>query len=288
MKKKLLKSLPLITILVVLLIFTNSIFGQQQSGFQFQGFGNNSGMSGFSGSQGGSGGFSFGADKPASVAFDQNSTAKVKGSEVAVIGESFLAQSREICKNLEKSAKTDGIISQNDQFNDCSVSATQLYGGRVTPTIPDQYKNAKNKGKVKYVIMTGGGNDCLNGTSSAPFTANTTEIKNAFNAATTLIADMGKDGVKKVYWLRYPEPQQGMFGGGNLKPRLDVLMPLIQGLVEKSTSPKGYWFDLRPVYEGKYSQYIQSDGIHPTSAGCKATADALWKEIKANNFFETN
>ncbi|MDP4181438.1 MAG: GDSL-type esterase/lipase family protein [Bacillota bacterium] len=201
---------------------------------------------------------------------------KVKGSEVLFIGESFLALSHDIRKDLETIARNNGVLASNDSFRDNSVSGTRLYGG-ISPNIPTQYKNAITAGPVKYVVMTGGGNDCLQGTGD-------TDINNAVNAAKTLFAQMKTDGVQKVFYIFYPDP----VNNNTLKSRLEILRPQIQSLVTQSTAPKAYFLDLRPIFEGKYSQYILSDGIHPSAAGSQATADAVWDQMKKNNFFSVN
>lgn len=205
----------------------------------------------------------------------------IKGSEVLLIGESFIAMSHEITTFLEQHAKNAGLLPQNEDFRDNSVSGMRLSGGG-SPTIPQQYANAARDGQVRYVVMDGGGNDCLQGSCSNPPSTNCQDLQNAVNALRNLLDKMAADGVKKVVYFWYPEPQSD-FGG--LKGKLDVLRPMIHDLVVNRTSPKCYWVDLRPVFEGKYSQYITFDGIHPTTAGCKATADAVWECIEANNFF---
>lgn len=197
---------------------------------------------------------------------------KVKGSEVLIIGDSFLALSHDITKRLEQNAKNAGVLDASDRFRDNSVSGTMLNGG-TSPTIPDQYKNGLKSGAVKYVIMDGGGNDSIFGDPTG-----------AANSFKNLIKQMEKDGVIKVFYLFYPDPLQDMNG---LKGKLDTLRPIIKNTVESSVKPKGYFLDLRPVFEGKYSQYILSDGIHPTTAGSNAAADAIWKEMEKNDFFDT-
>lgn len=205
----------------------------------------------------------------------------VKGSEVLVIGESFIAMSHEITKNLQQSFRTAGVISASDTIRDNSVSGMRLAGGG-SPTIPQQYANGVQQGPVRYVVMTGGGNDCLGGSCSNPPTSSCTDLQNAVTAARNLLAKMSTDGVRKLVWIWYPDPQQDL---GGLKAKLEVLRPMIQNLVDNSVTPKCYWLDLRPIFAGKYSQYITADGIHPTSAGCKATADAVWSLMQQNNFF---
>lgn len=205
----------------------------------------------------------------------------VKGSEILVIGESFIAMSHEITRFLQTSIRNAGIIGSSESIRDNSVSGMRLAGGG-SPTIPQQYANGASAGQVRYVVMDGGGNDCLGGSCSNPPTSSCTDLQNAYNAAKNLLTKMGNDGVRKVVWFWYPDPQQDL---GGLQAKLNVLRPMIQGLVEGSTNPKCYWLDLRPVFAGKYSQYITGDGIHPTSAGCQATADAVWALMKQVNFF---
>lgn len=197
----------------------------------------------------------------------------IKGSDVLLIGESFIALSHDITKYLEENAHNAGVLANNERFRDYAVSGTKLSGG-IYPSIPDQYKNATGQNKVKYVIMDGGGNDCLQSTGQY--------AQNATNALKNLLAQMKKDEVLKVVYFFYPEPQSDL---GGLKNRLDILRPQIQNIVTNNISPKCYWLDLRPVFSGKYSQYIKPDGIHPTAAGSKATADAIWKVIQDNNVF---
>jgi lysophospholipase L1-like esterase len=207
------------------------------------------------------------------VADAADNPTKIKGSEVLVIGDSFLAMSHDITRRLEQNAKNAGILDQNDKFRDLSVSGTMLSGG-ISPNIPTQYRNGVNAGTVKYVIMDGGGNDCIGG-----------NVNNAVTAAKNLFADMAKNNNLKVFYLFYPDPMGGL--AGSLKPNLDTLRPQIQNIVTKSTTPKAYFLDLRPTFEGKYSSYILSDGIHPTRDGSNAAADAIWAEMQKVGFFET-
>ena len=208
----------------------------------------------------------------------------VKGNQVIVIGESFIALSHGITQDLQQLAINAGVLASGDSFIDNSVSGTQLSGG-ISPSIPTQYANGNTQKQVRWVIMDGGGNDCLNGSCSTPPTSSCTALQNAANAAKTLLAQMGSDGVIKVIYFFYPDPQQDL---GGLQAKLDVLRPMIQTIVTSSTKPVAYWLDLRPVFAGNYSTYIQSDGIHPTAAGCQATANAIWSLIQQNNFWSGN
>lgn len=193
---------------------------------------------------------------------------QTKGNQVAVIGESFIAASHGITRQIEMNAKAAGSLAQNERYVDNSVSGTTLAGNDQN-SIPNQYKRAAQSNDIKYVLMDGGGNDCLlksNGDA-------------ALAAAEELFKTMAADGVEKVVYFFYPDPL-GMFASGNLKPCLDALRPKMKALCEGSTAPKCYWLDLRTVWEG-HNEYTQ-DGIHPTPAGDKATGDAIWEVMKAN------
>jgi lysophospholipase L1-like esterase len=207
----------------------------------------------------------------------------ISGNQVIVIGESFLAMSGEIRRNLETLARNAGILPSNESFIDKSVSGTRLSGG-ISPQIPQQYANGNTGKTVRWVIMDGGGNDCLQGSCSSPPTSSCTDLVNATNAARTLLSQMGNDGVIKVLYFFYPEPIGTNYAA--LKAKLDVLRPMIQNVVNSSTKPVCYWLDLRPIWNG-HPEYT-SDGIHPTSVGSQVTANAIWDVIQQNNFFSTN
>ena len=191
---------------------------------------------------------------------------QTKGSEVAVIGESFIAASHGITKQIEKQAKAAGSLGQNDKYVDNSVSGTTLANGQ----IPGQYTKAVNSsGTIKYVLMDGGGNDCLiNNNGDA-----------ALAAAKTLFETMAQKKTEKVVYFFYPDPIGGNYS--SLKSCLDALRPKMKALCDGLTAPKCYWLDLRTTWNG-HNEYT-SDGIHPTSAGSIATGDAVWAVMQPPN-----
>jgi hypothetical protein len=193
---------------------------------------------------------------------------QTKGNQVAVIGESFIAASHGITKQIESDAKAAGSLPQSDSYVDKSVSGTLLSGGGAD-AIPKQYDRAKSGNMIKYVLMDGGGNDCLQ--------ANNGDA--ALAAAQTLFQTMATDKIEKVVYFFYPDPL-GSFASGSLKTCLDALRPKMKALCDGLTGPKCYWLDLRTVWDG-HSEYTQ-DGIHPTAAGDKATGDAIWDVMKTN------
>lgn len=214
---------------------------------------------------------------PSSTTFA--ATTQIKGSDVMVIGDSYFALSGEIVRALEKEARNAGVLGANDSFRNNPVSGATLANNG----IPSQYKNGISSGKVKYVIMDGGGNDCLQGYTPAPYNASTPFIKNATDAVTSLLKQMKADGVVKVFYLFYPDPNGDLNG---LKGKLDAMRPIMQSTVANAAEkPETYFFDIRPTWSGKLSEYTLSDGIHPTTAGSVATAQAMWSEMQKVNFF---
>jgi lysophospholipase L1-like esterase len=217
---------------------------------------------------------------PSSTTFA--ATTQINGNDVMVIGDSYFALSGEIVRALENEARNAGVLGANDRFRNNPVSGATLANNG----IPSQYRNGINSGKVKYVIMDGGGNDCLQGWTPAPYNESTPFIKNATNAVTDLLKQMKADGVVKVFYLFYPNPNGDLNG---LKGKLDALRPIMQSTVANAPAkPETYFFDIRPAWDGHLSEYTLSDGIHPTTAGSVATAQAMWAEMQKVNFFGTS
>jgi hypothetical protein len=84
---------------------------------------------------------------------------------------------------------------------------------------------------------------------------------------------MAEDGVAQVLYVFYPTP---LLDG--VRERIDALRPLIQGVCEASPVPC-HFLDLRPTFEGHYSEYIQSGGLNPTAEGSQATAAVIWETM---------
>ena len=190
---------------------------------------------------------------------------QTKGKDVAVIGESFIALSHQITQEIETQAKNAGSLPQGDKYVDNSVSGTTLANNQ----IPSQYTKAvQSSGTIKYVLMDGGGNDCLINNNGAA----------ALTAATSLFQTMAQDKTEKVVYFFYPDPIGTNFS--SLKSCLDALRPQMKALCDGLTAPKCYWLDLRPIWNG-HNEYT-SDGIHPTASGAKATGDAIWDVMKTN------
>jgi hypothetical protein len=235
---------------------------QTQAGTSPGGAGGSS-SAGMAGSAGGSAGSAGGGGVSGSGSGGSGACVKgqTKGNEVAVIGESFIALSHGITRQIEKRAKENGSLGQNESYVDNSVSGTTLANNQ----IPSQYTDAANSGTIKYVLMDGGGNDCLiNNDGDA-----------ALAAAESLFETMAEKNTEKVLYFFYPDPIGNQYS--SLKACLDTLRPKMKALCDGLTAPKCYWLDLRPVWNG-HNDYTQ-DGIHPTAAGSTATGDAIWEAM---------
>lgn len=218
-----------------------------------------SGAGGMSMAGSGAGGMSMGGSGPGTCTKGQT-----KGKDVAVIGDSFIAATHGITKEIEKQATAAGSLPAGEHYVDNSVSGTTLANNQ----IPSQYTKAAMNGTIKSVLMDGGGNDCLlNNNGDA-----------AYTAAQALFKTMAEKGTEKVLYFFYPDPVGSNYN--SLKSCLDALRPKMKALCDGLTAPKCYWLDLRPTWNG-HNEYT-SDGIHPTEAGSVATGDVVWEAMKAS------
>lgn len=190
-----------------------------------------------------------------------------QGNEVAVIGESYIAMTHGLTAETEALATAAGSLQPGDHYEDNSVSGTRLSSG--ANHIPSQYAAAQAENPINYVIMDGGGNDCMGGGDGSP----------AYDAAVTLFQPMASDGVQKVLYFFHPDPL-GSFSTMGLKDCLDVLRPRMKALCEGLASPECYFVDLRESWDG-HDKYT-SDGIHPTAAGDLASAGQIWPVMVEN------
>jgi hypothetical protein len=184
---------------------------------------------------------------------------QVKATEVVIMGESFYAMAPQyIQKRIEANAKKAGAIGANDSYRNVAVSGQPMNYIATT-----EWNNVKNT-TVKFVIMDGGGIDCMSSAcDSCPGTFK------------TLLGQMPAAGVKDVIYTRYPEPGNPPGSNATLKKNLDTLMPKMEEVCKASTSPRCYWVDLRPVWVNGDT----TDGLHATQSGGDHVGDAIWAEM---------
>jgi hypothetical protein len=189
----------------------------------------------------------------------------IKPAEVVIMGESFYAIAPQYIEGrLEDNARKAGSLGASDKYRNVAVS------GQNMSYIAMQEWTAATMGgaSVKFVIMDGGGIDCLSGGG-----ANCSTCSSTFK---TLLGKMGTAGVQDVLYTRYPEPGSPPGSNASLKGCLDGTMPMMQSVCEASTSPRCHWVDLRPVW---VNGDVLSDGLHPTQSGGNHVGDLIWSEM---------
>ncbi|HEY8925479.1 MAG TPA: SGNH/GDSL hydrolase family protein, partial [Polyangia bacterium] len=179
----------------------------------------------------------------------------------------FYAISPQYIENrIEDNARKAGSLGANEKYHNVAVS-----GQNMNYIATTEWTAATQGGaSPKWIIMDGGGIDCLNG-SSCPTCASTFK---------TLLGKMGTAGVKEVIYTRYPEPGNPPGSNASLKACLDMTMPMMQTVCEGSTSPKCHMVDLRPVWVNGDT----TDGLHPTQSGGNHVGDLLWSEMMKECF----
>lgn len=202
----------------------------------------------------------------AGVASAQQSP-KLKGTDFVVNGESFFDASN-ITAELTRLAHADGVLPASESFKKIAVSGANI------SQIVGQYKNCNPK--PTYLVSDGAGIDLMSN-------GNMTTLGNTLKQ---YLEEMKKGGTKCLLWMIYPDPQGANWS--TLKKNQDQWALTVPPIINGCKDPKTLLIDLRPVWEGHYSQYT-TDGIHCTNAGGTATAEAFWKVLKADNyaFFDT-
>lgn len=220
--------------------------------------------SGGSGKGGNTGGSTTGGGATTGGSGGGNGTCQkgqVKASEVVIMGESFYAIAPQyIQKRIQDNARKAGSLGANESYRNVAVS-----GQNMNYIATTEWTAATQGGaSVKFVIMDGGGIDCLGGGCSG--------CSNTFK---TLLGKMATAGVQDVIYTRYPEPGAPPGSNASLKSCLDSTMPGMQTTCEASTSPRCHWVDLRPVWVAGDT----TDGLHPTQSGGDHVGDLIWSEM---------
>jgi hypothetical protein len=189
---------------------------------------------------------------------------KFPASQLVTNGESFF-QASNITSELTRLARADGYIGASESFKTVAVSGAPI------ASIVNQYKSCNPK--PIYLVSDGAGIDLMSSSN----------ISGLSNTLRQYLEEMKKGGTKKLLWMIYPDPQGGTWA--TLKRNQDLWAVAVPPIINGCTDPKTLLIDLRTVWAGHYSQYT-SDGIHATSAGGTATAEAFWKMMKDSNFFD--
>lgn len=193
-------------------------------------------------------------------------------SEVLVLGDSFLAQRHQVTAHLEEMAIAAGSLTAGEHFRDNSSNTDNtLASGELS--IANQYAKGKAEDPVKVVIMDGGIADLALGRCDTSPKPDCPVITDLVADARELLSQMAQDGVGNVIWFFYPDPPDT-----TLRDKVDVSRPLLADVCKNSVTPC-HWLDLRPMFDGHYSEYTEPVG-YPTDAGAKATAAAIWATMQ--------
>jgi hypothetical protein len=222
----------------------------------------NGGTAGGGGSPAGGGGASGGSGGKSSGTCEKG---RVKGNEVVIMGESFYAIAPQYIQNvIQDNARQAGALDANETYRNVAVS-----GQNMNYIATTEWTAATQGGaSVKFVIMDGGGIDCLGSAGGAACSS----CPGTFEG---LLDKMATAGVEDVIYTRYPEPGNPPGSNANLKACLDSTMPNMQKVCEASTMPRCHWVDLRPVWVNGDTQ----DGLHPTQSGGDHVGDLIWSEM---------
>jgi hypothetical protein len=197
-------------------------------------------------------------------------TGGTEGSEVILLGDSFIATSHEFTQALEEQARASGALAADADYRDYST-LTQCHLAAEPPGISAQYARAQQEGAVKVVVMDGGGADVLMGSCPEPIAPDCQLVQAAAAGAEVLFQGMAADGVEHVVFFFYPD----YVGDTTIKATVDVLRPVLEERCASAPLPC-HWFDLRPTYAGHYDEYVLPQGRNPTTAGALASAEAIW------------
>ncbi|MBU1170943.1 MAG: SGNH/GDSL hydrolase family protein [Proteobacteria bacterium] len=203
------------------------------------------------------------------------------------VGDSIFALSGDIYSELEnKSGET---------WRHYAISGAQSVGGILADPIPDQYANAKSDDpNIRVVYMDGGGNDILiPAIMLDPYSCKNCNywwcgdlsrscknlIDDIYVATVDLLNQMDNDGVEQVVFLGYYHLKWGLLGDlRQLDDAIDYGDKRLKDACTNSTV-NAVFVDPRSAFEGKESNYIIVDGIHPTAQGSAVLANLLWNTI---------
>jgi hypothetical protein len=179
------------------------------------------------------------------------------------MGESFYAIDPQYIQNrIQDDARKAGSLGSSDKYRNVAVS-----GQNMNYIATTEWTAATQGGMApKWVIMDGGGIDCLTGGSTCSSCASTFK---------GLLDKMATAGVSDVIYTRYPEPGNPPGSNTSLKACLDSTMPNMQTTCEGQASPKCHFVDLRPVWVNGDT----TDGLHPTQSGGEHVGDLIWSEM---------
>lgn len=212
----------------------------------------------------------------------------VDGSQVIFIGDSFLAApTSNIAYELEALMMASGstAYSETPRFR-------QLVGTTMEQIVAQYDTEHELDPDIKVVIANGGGNDVLVTDRSCLLEAPpenagcAATIENALQHARALMEKAQAHGVEHIVYFFYPhEPTAALFQGDApaINDSLDYAEPMARAICEDS--PICTFVSLSEAAgDSPGSGYVDRgyhdlDGTHPSPAGSKFFAAAIWAEM---------
>ena len=219
-------------------------------------------------------------------------------SAIAMIGDSFVTW-------LSHTFPADMNAASSLTIETFAVGGTSMGSGG-GGLIPPQFDTARAKlPNLTTIIMNGGGYDIFQpdlvqfpqGTQCKNLGFRAVDVpdcqkivEKAVAAAKDLFLKMAKSGVKDVVYFFYPKvPTNTIFGGNNPAGVIDYALPKMRAaceaayelsVEEAADKPiRCHFVDLVPVFSGHPEFFAVAD-IHPSPAGSKAMAQAIWSQMK--------
>ncbi len=158
------------------------------------------------------------------------------------------------------------------------ANGAQLEGGMISD-IEDQYDRAQRAGKIRTIIMDGGGNDFLMGGCG-----NLDRLQREIEAAWGRILDKAaRDGVENIivqgYYLTASTPKNSEVSDYDALAEQLEKSGAQRGINLVYVDPnKDSWFSSK-----RPSQYTITDGIHPTNAASRELARLVWTAMQSND-----
>lgn len=204
----------------------------------------------------------FGCDTGSGIGLEQRNC-------VVMLGDSIFALTGQETTYLQQMS--------GQRYRTYYVSGAQLEGGMIGD-IEDQYDRAARAGKIRTIIIDGGGNDYLMGGCG-----NSAGLEREITAAWGRILDKAaRDGVQNMivqgYYLTASTPDGGVADYDKLAKQLESAGAQ-RGIKLVYVDPnKDVWFSSK-----RPAQYTLTDGIHPTAAASKELARLVWTAMQAND-----
>ena len=210
---------------------------------------------------------------------------RLAGSQVAILGDSYLDLSGDIARFLQETARAAGALEPGDSYIDRARSGASM---AYEPSIPSQFQEVlevagqRRSPGLRLVIMDGGGNDvlvhnrnCLEQRQPNAFCLRV--VENSVRTLKKLFTSMAGAGVQEVIYFWYPDLPGGGLGGSRPHVMNGYAAPIMREACEANTEVKCSFIDTRPAFAG-HAEYISpADNTHPTAAGSRVIADLIWR-----------